>query len=79
MQVVLASVLLLTYNQERYVKEALISLLEQDYEGLEIVISDDCSTDSTWLSINEVLQDYQGKKKVVLHQNLTNFEMLQTT
>ncbi len=72
MQVVFASVLLLTYNQERYVKEALVCLLEQDYENLEIIVSDDCSTDNTWLLINEVLRGYQGNKKVVINQNLTN-------
>ena len=73
MQVPTASVLLLTYNQEPYVKEALLSLLEQDYEGLEIVVSDDCSTDGTWLLINEIVQGYKGSKKVVLNQNSTNF------
>lgn len=72
MQIPTASVLLLTYNQEPYVKEALLSLLEQDYEALEIIVSDDCSSDSTWLLINEVVRGYKGNKKVILNQNLSN-------
>jgi glycosyltransferase involved in cell wall biosynthesis len=43
-----ASVLLLTYNQEGFVKEAMQSLIAQDVVDLEIVVSDDQSSDSTW-------------------------------
>jgi glycosyltransferase involved in cell wall biosynthesis len=67
-----ASILLLTYNQELYVKEALLSLLEQDYNPLEIIVSDDCSTDGTWLLINEITQNYRGPKCIVLNQNTSN-------
>ena len=39
---------LFTYNQERYVREAVEGVLAQTYEPLEIIISDDCSTDMTF-------------------------------
>lgn len=38
----------LTFNQERFIKEAVSSALQQDYPNLEIIISDDCSTDATF-------------------------------
>jgi len=36
-----------TYDGQRYIREALESLLGQDYPNLEIVVSDNCSTDDT--------------------------------
>lgn len=42
-----ASLIFLTYNQETFVQEAIVSVLNQDYENIEIIISDDGSTDQT--------------------------------
>ena len=66
------SILLLTYNQELFVKEALQSLLDQDIDDLEIVISDDCSSDKSWEVIEQVCSAYQGQKKIILNRNLRN-------
>ena len=43
----LVSIGVFLYNEERFIRETLASLLAQDYANLEIVISDNCSTDST--------------------------------
>jgi glycosyltransferase involved in cell wall biosynthesis len=43
----LISVVMCTYNGEDFLKEQLDSLLTQTYRPLEIIISDDCSTDNT--------------------------------
>lgn len=68
----LASVVLLTFNQERFVDDALLSLVNQDYENLEIVISDDCSTDGTWRQIKKTLKGYTGPKKIIMNRNSVN-------
>ena len=54
----LVSVLILTYNQERFVRQAIESVLEQktDFE-YEVLIGDDCSTDGT----GEICAEYQRK------------------
>lgn len=41
------SVILVTYNQEAFVAEALRSCLDQDLPGFELVLADDASTDRT--------------------------------
>lgn len=53
----LVSIALATYNGEKFIRQQMDSLLAQDYPNLEIVVSDDCSQDSTW----EVLQNYALK------------------
>lgn len=54
MNVPLVSIALATYNGEKYIKDQLDSLIAQDYPNLEIVISDDYSSDNTW----SILQFY---------------------
>ncbi|HCN4789046.1 TPA: glycosyltransferase, partial [Escherichia coli] len=43
----LVSIAMTTYNGALYVKQQLRSLVSQTYKNIEIVIVDDCSTDST--------------------------------
>lgn len=58
----LVSVLVPVYNQEKYVKECLDSLLEQTYDNFEIVVLDDGSTDDT----PNILKEYASNPKVRL-------------
>ncbi len=53
------SVIFITYNHEKYVEKALRSVLDQktDFE-FEVVIGEDCSTDSTREIIERVIKDY---------------------
>lgn len=48
------SVVVCTYNGEKYLKEQLDSILAQTYPIHEIIVQDDQSTDKTW----EILQSY---------------------
>jgi alpha-1,3-rhamnosyltransferase len=55
----LVSVVLITYNSEAYVVETLESIAAQTYRNIELIISDDCSSDQTvavcklWLQNNQ--------------------------
>lgn len=68
----LYSHVILSYNLEAFIGEALGSVLAQTYPNLEIVVSDDCSTDRTWEIIQEVVAQYQGPHKIVLNRNPHN-------
>lgn len=43
----LVSIIVITYNSSKYVLETLQSAKEQIYQNIELIISDDCSTDNT--------------------------------
>ena len=68
----LVTYLLILYNQERYAAEAVRSALAQTYSPLEIVISDDGSTDGTWATIESAVRDYRGPHKIILNRNDPN-------
>jgi glycosyltransferase involved in cell wall biosynthesis len=59
------SILILSYNQEEFIVDAIESALNQNYSNFEIVISDDCSTDNTLKIINNYKLNYPDKVKVV--------------
>jgi glycosyltransferase involved in cell wall biosynthesis len=57
----LVSVAMPIYNHELYVEEALISALEQNYDRLEVVASDDASTDRTQDIMRSLHTKYPGR------------------
>jgi len=70
------SYILLSYNQQEYIAEAVNSAIEQTYKPLEIIISDDCSTDSTFEVIKKTCSGYKGSNKLILNQNEANYGLV---
>ena len=71
----LVSFCVMCYNQERYIGEALEGAFAQTYRPLEIVISDDASTDRSWDIISEAVEKYLMRPdaaEVVLNRNASN-------
>ena len=57
------------YNGEKYLADALESLLQQDYGDFEIIISDNASTDGT----EEICRNFAGRdKRIRYYRNETN-------
>jgi glycosyltransferase involved in cell wall biosynthesis len=63
----LVSVWVISYNQEAYIEEALQSALDQNYPNLEVVVSDDASTDATPALIAAMAQRHPGKLVPILN------------
>jgi glycosyltransferase involved in cell wall biosynthesis len=68
----LVSILLIAYNQEKQIADAVRSALAQTYAPLEIIISDDASSDATFAMIEAALAGYSGPHKVLARRNATN-------
>ncbi|MDR5903014.1 glycosyltransferase [Halomonas icarae] len=63
---------LFAYNQEEYIREAVEGAFAQTYEPLEVILSDDCSTDRTFKIMEEMAAEYTGNKKIILNRNEHN-------
>lgn len=68
----LVSFCLLTYNQEDFISEALQGAFNQSYSPLEIIISDDFSTDKTREKINRIVKEYKGDHEIKINFNNHN-------
>ena len=68
----LVSFCLFAYNQADFIREAVDAALSQSYEPLEIILSDDCSSDETFRIMQEMTADYRGPHNVILNRNATN-------
>jgi glycosyltransferase involved in cell wall biosynthesis len=53
----LVSIMIPTYNQDRFLVDAVESALAQDFPSLEVVVADDCSTDGTADLVTQWLGD----------------------
>ncbi len=73
------TVIIITYNQEHLIQRALDSVLCQNEQLYEIVVSDDCSTDGTWEAVKaysdkypHIIKPYRNKKNMGVFKNLAH-------
>ncbi|MDR2772122.1 MAG: glycosyltransferase family 2 protein [Elusimicrobiota bacterium] len=50
----LVSAIIPSFNHEKYVQEAIYSIINQTYENIELLVCDDGSTDDSWNKISEL-------------------------
>ena len=60
------SCVLVSYNQEKFILDAIHSIFSQSYKNFELIIVDDCSTDSTFDKIYEYISNLSliNRKKI---------------
>lgn len=68
----LVSFCLFTYNQEQFIADAVNGALSQTYSPLEIIISDDGSSDNTVNIIEGLIGAYVGPHKIIFNKNEKN-------
>jgi alpha-1,3-rhamnosyltransferase len=59
----LVSVIIPAYNHEAWIKETILSIVNQsyNYKNIQLIVADDCSTDNTVLILNELAKKYDFK------------------
>lgn len=57
----LVSVVIISYNQRDYIRQAVLSAVSQSYLALEVIVADDGSTDGTDDIIMEMAKDYPDR------------------
>lgn len=63
------SVLMITYNHEKYIEQAVRSVMMQETDfDYELVIGEDCSTDSTREIVLRLKEEFPDKIKLLLHE-----------
>ncbi|WP_419887265.1 glycosyltransferase family 2 protein [Neobacillus niacini] len=58
----LVSIIITSFNREKYIKDCLESILAQTYRDIEIILVDDCSTDNTLQIFNEFKREAVEKR-----------------
>ena len=64
------SIIIPCYNQENYIKDAILSCFEQTYQNIEIVIVNDGSSDNSAEVINSLIKN---RENVIFINNKENF------
>lgn len=68
----LISYVVTAYNIENYIEESINCAFAQTYSPLQIVLSDDCSTDHTYDIMKKMADKYTGPHKITLNRNECN-------
>ena len=71
----LVSVIIPAYNAERYVESAVRSIMEQTYTNLDILVTDDCSTDGTFPILQKLAAE---DSRIKLFRNEQNLKIVKT-
>lgn len=72
------SILVPCYNHEKYVTQCIKSIINQDYDNIEVIICDDASGDDSWEIINSFKDELEKRfKRVVLKRNTSNVGLTQ--
>src|SRR5687768_13059955 len=68
----LVTVVCLCYNQGRFVREAIQSVIQQTYPNLQLLVVDDASSDDSVQTINDCIRTYPQIKFFSLPRNVGN-------
>lgn len=69
------SVVIPVFNSEKYIEEAIASVLQQTENNIELIVVDDCSSDTSWEIIQKIAK---SDKRVCIFRNDSNRGVAET-
>lgn len=66
------TVICLCYNQSQWVEESILSVINQTYANIQLIVVDDASTDESVSIIKKLAQQYPRIELLLLDQNVGN-------
>lgn len=63
------SVIVPNYNKEKYIEKCILSILQQSYRDIEIIIVDDCSSDGSLACVKGLMRSYSNIRLIDLKEN----------
>ncbi|MBT1702772.1 glycosyltransferase family 2 protein [Chryseosolibacter indicus] len=68
----LVTVVCLCYNHEKFVKEAIHSVIDQTYKNIQVIIIDDASIDGSAAIIKQIINNHPTIQFIQLNENIGN-------
>lgn len=72
MKAPLVSIISGYYNRENHIHDSVLSLVNQSYSNIEIIIFDDCSTDNTYVELKNIAK-IDDRIKLIRHKKNIGF------
>lgn len=66
------SICIPTFNREKFLSQTIESALNQDYENIEVIVADNCSSDGT----QDLVKRFMGDSRFSYYRNETNIGMV---
>lgn len=73
----LVSVVMLVYNHEEFIAQAINGVINQDYNNLEIIILDDRSTDNSFETAKKICENHWRRVNISIIRHDRNIGMIQ--
>ena len=66
----IVSIIIPIYKVENYIQRCLLSVINQTYKNIELILIDDCGNDRSIEIANKILKfyDWEKKSRVITHQ-----------
>ena len=64
------SIVVPVYNAERYLEDCILSILNQSYKNIEIILINDGSTDNSENICSGLVKKYKNIKNIIKKQNV---------